>query len=161
GRIQHDGERIRVTVQLLQVRNGTSLWAESFDEQFTDILSVQDRISHHVADSLQLRLTSQEEQQLAHRGTDNSEAFHAYLRGRYAWNKRTNDEIAKAIKFFKQAIDLDPTYASAYAGMADCYVSLGDYGSADPKEVFPMAKASASKALEIDDSLAEAHTTLA
>ena len=161
GRLHRDKDRIRVTVQLLRVSDGMTLWAGTFDEQFTDIFSVQDRISRSVAESLALKLTSEEQRQLAKTGTDSPEAFRAYLKGRYAWNKRSNEEIRKAIKFFQQSIDLDPTHAAAYAGMADCYVSLGDYGAAPSREVFPLAKAAALKALEIDDSLAEAHTTLA
>jgi DNA-binding winged helix-turn-helix (wHTH) protein/TolB-like protein len=161
GRLLRDKDRVRVTVQLLRVSDGVTLWADTFDEQFTDICSVQDRISHHVAEALALKLTNEEEQQLAKKGTDSAEAFRAYLKGRHAWNKRSTAELNKAIKFFQQAIDLDPAYAAAFAGMADCYVSLGDYGSAPAKEVFPLAKAAAQKALEIDDSLAEAHTTLA
>ncbi|HKE56502.1 MAG TPA: tetratricopeptide repeat protein, partial [Pyrinomonadaceae bacterium] len=161
GRIQHEGDRVRVTVQLFRVSDGATLWAESFDERFTDLLAVQDRISRHVAEVVSEKLTNEDQQQIAKRGTDNAEAFHAYLKGRYAWNKRTDEELKKAITLFQRAIDLDPTYAAAYAGMAYCYVSLGDYNAAPAKEVFPLAKASAMKALEIDDQLAEAHTALA
>ncbi len=161
GRIQHDGDRIRVTVQLLRVSDGATLWADSFDERFTDLLSVQDRISRQVAQVVSEKLTNEDQQQIAKRGTDNAEAFHAYLKGRYAWNKRSDQELKKAISLFQQAIDLDPTYAAAYAGMAYCYISMGDYLAAPAKEVFPLAKASAMKALEIDDKLPEAHIALA
>ena len=96
--------------------DGVLLWADTFDERFTSLFAVEENISRRVVQALQLKLTPEEQRQLASRNTDSSEAFHAYLRGRHAWNKRTTDEIRKATKFFQQAIDLDPAYAAAYAG---------------------------------------------
>ena len=126
GRIERANNRVQITAHLRRVSDGTLLWADTFDEQFTSLFNVDENISRRVARALKLNLTSEEEQQLASNNTDNPEAFHTYLRGRYAWNKRTIDEIRKAIKFLKQAIELDTAYAAAYAGLADCYLLLGD-----------------------------------
>jgi DNA-binding winged helix-turn-helix (wHTH) protein/TolB-like protein len=161
GRIERVNDRVRVTARFWRVSDGVLLWTDSFDEQFTSLFAVEEYISRQVAQALQLKLTPEEQQQLASRNTDSSDAFHAYLRGRYAWNKRTTDEIRKATKFFQQAIDLDPAYAAAYAGLADCYLALGDYGAGLPNETFPLARGAALRALEIDDALAEAHASLA
>jgi DNA-binding winged helix-turn-helix (wHTH) protein/TolB-like protein/Flp pilus assembly protein TadD len=161
GRIEHVGDRVRVTAQLLRVRDGALLWSESFDEPFTGLSAVEENISRQVTQALQLKLAPEEQQQFASRATDSPEAFHAYLRGRYALNKRTNDEVRKAIKFFQQAIELDPAYAAAYAGLADSYLLLGDYDEEPPNETFPFARGAALRALEIDETLAEAHASLA
>jgi tetratricopeptide (TPR) repeat protein/DNA-binding winged helix-turn-helix (wHTH) protein len=152
-------ERLRVTVRLLSVRNGATLWAGKFDEEVKDILAIQDSISARVTTALQLQLSSQEKLRLARRYTDNSDAFQLYSRGRYFWNKRTRDGYKKAIELFRNAIDLDPTYALAYSGLADCYLLGGD--ASTPEEAFSRAKTAAAKAIEIDDSLAEAHASLA
>jgi DNA-binding winged helix-turn-helix (wHTH) protein/TolB-like protein/Tfp pilus assembly protein PilF len=163
GSLQRSGDRIRVTVQLLQVRDGRPSWAETFDEKFTDILTVQDRISERVADALALRLTGEERKRLTRRYTGDAEAYQLYLRGRYHWNKRTTAGLNKGIEYFQRAIDKDPNYALAYAGLADSYSVLGshDQGARPPKEVFPKATAAARKAIEIDETLAEAHAALA
>ncbi len=161
GRIEHVSDRIRVTTRLWRVRDGMMLWGDSFDQPFTNLFAIEDQVSRQVAQALQRKLTGEEQQQLASKNTDSPEAFHAYLRGRYAWNKRTNEEIMKAIKFFQQAIDFDPAYAAAYAGLADCYLLLGDYDWGTPNENFPLARDAALRALEIDNGLAEAQATLA
>ena len=163
GSIQRSGDHIRVTVQLLQVRDGRPSWAETFDEKFTDIFTVQDRISERVADALALRLTGEERKRLTRRYTDDAEAYQLYLRGRYHWNKRTTAGLNKGIEYFQQAIEKDPNHAPAYAGLADSYSVLGSYdqGARAPKEVFPKAIAAARKAIEIDETLAEAHAALA
>ena len=161
GLIQHDNDRVRLTARLLRVSDGALIWTDSFDERFTSLFAVEDDISQHVVKALQLKLTTEEQRQFARRGTDNFDAFRAYLRGRYAWNKRNTDATKQAITFFQQATDLDPAYAAAYAGLADCYVALGDYGDASPGESFPLARGAAQRALEIEDSLAEAHASLA
>ncbi|MBA3543985.1 MAG: tetratricopeptide repeat protein [Chthoniobacterales bacterium] len=161
GLVQHDQDRVRLTTHLLRVSDGAVLWTDSFNERFTSLFEVEDVVSQHVVKALQLKLTTAEEQDLVRQGTRNSEAFGAYLRGRYAWNKRTTENTKKALQFFQEAIELDPAYAAAYAGLADCYLALGDYGDASPNESFPRARGAALRALEIDDSLAEAHASLA
>jgi len=163
GSIQRSGDRIRVTVQLLSVRGGRPSWAETFDEKFTDIFAVQDRISERVADALALQLTGEERKQLTRRYTGDAEAYQLYLRGRYHWNKRTTAGLNKGIEYFRQAIDRDPHHAPAYAGLADSYSVLGshDQGARAPQEVFPKAAEAARRAIEIDETLAEAHAALA
>ena len=161
GSVQKSGDRIRVTARLISAADGSSLWANTFDEKFTDVFSVQDAISQKVADALALRLSREENKRLTKRYTDNVEAYQLYLTGRYHWNKLTPPEITKSIGFFKQAIDLDPTYALAYFGLADAYRALAPTGEVPPREILPQAKAAAAKALEIDESLAEPHVTLA
>ena len=163
GSIQRSDDRIRVTVQLLSVPGGKPSWAETFDEKFTDIFTVQDRISERVADALALQLTGEERKRLSRRYTSDAEAYHLYLRGRYHWNKRTGAGLNKGIEYFQQAIQKDPNYAPAYAGLADSYSVLGshDQGALAPKEAFPKATAAANRAIEIDETLAEAHAALA
>jgi DNA-binding winged helix-turn-helix (wHTH) protein/tetratricopeptide (TPR) repeat protein len=160
GRIQRIGDRVRVTVQLLRVRDGTPLWAYKCDEQCADIFEVQDTISEKVAAALALKLTGEERQRLAKRYTENIEAYQLYLKGRYFWNKRTADGLQKAIAYFGQAIEKDPAYALAYVGLADSYSLLSYFGGLPSNETFPKAKAALQKALEIDDELPEAHASL-
>ena len=161
GQIERVDDRVRVNARLWRVSDGVLLWENTFDEHFTSLFNVEENISRHIAQALQVKLTPEAQQELASRNTNSPEAFHAYLRGRYAWNKRTKDEIKKAIKFFQQAIDLDPAYAAAYLGLADSYLLLGDYGHALPNETFPLARGAALRTLEIDHDRAEAHATLA
>jgi DNA-binding winged helix-turn-helix (wHTH) protein/TolB-like protein/thioredoxin-like negative regulator of GroEL len=161
GSVQRVGEQVRVTVQLVSVRDGTPLWAEKFDEQFTDIFAVQDRISEQVARALMLRLSVEERAGLHKRYTENAEAYQAYLKGRFFWSKRTGESMRKGIEYFDQAIRVDPNYALAYAGLADSYNVLSQFGDLAPYEAMPKAKAAALRALEIDDTLAEAHASLA
>ncbi|PYT07208.1 MAG: hypothetical protein DMF60_07560 [Acidobacteria bacterium] len=162
GAIQRSAERVRVTVQLVSVSTETPLWAEKFDESFTDIFAVEDSISEQVARALMLRLTGEERRLLAKRYTEISEAYELYLKGRFYWNKRTADGLDKSIACFRKAIDIDPSYALAYAGLADAYTFLGDVGltAIQPNDAFSKAKDAAAKALEMDDSLAEARTSL-
>lgn len=161
GSVHRAGEQIRVTVRLVSVRDGALLWAEKFDAKFTDIFRVQDSISEQVARALTLELTGEEQTRLIKRYTDNTEAYQAYLKGRYFLNRRTEEDFEKGIKYFQQAIDLDPNYALAYAGLADSYALLVVFGVLPPREAMPKAKTAALKALEIDPNLAEAHTSLA
>jgi serine/threonine-protein kinase len=161
GSIQRAGERVRVTVRLLNVRDGLPLWAYQYDEpQGTDIFAVQDAISKEVVHALRLRLTSEERARLTKRYTDNTEAYQLYLKGRYYWNKRTEVGVKKAIEYFEQAIEKDSTYALAYSGLADAYTLLAVYSVLPPKKAYPKAKESVEKALAIDDRLAEAYTSL-
>ncbi|HEY0385113.1 MAG TPA: protein kinase, partial [Pyrinomonadaceae bacterium] len=161
GRIQRAHERVRVTVQLIRVRDGAPLWAAKFDENFTDIFTVEDSISGQVAQALMPKLSGEEQELLSKRETENAQAYQAYLKGRYYWNTYTEEGLAQAIFHFMEAIEEDPEYAQAYAGVADYYNFLGVWGVLPPKESFAAAKSAAAKALEIDSTLAEAHTSLA
>ncbi|HMZ79453.1 MAG TPA: winged helix-turn-helix domain-containing protein [Acidobacteriota bacterium] len=160
GNIHRVGERIRVTVQLVSVADGHHLWADKFDEQFTNILSVEDSISDRLATALALELTGEERKLLARRYTDNVEAYQLYLKGRYSLDKRTLEGVKKSIEYFEQAIESDQNYALAYAGLADAY-SMPDLSGLPPVDSYLKAKTAATKALEIDEGLAEAHLSLA
>jgi serine/threonine-protein kinase len=160
GNVQKVGDRIRVTARLINVADGASLWAGTFDEKFTDVFTVQDAISQKVADALALRLTGEEQKRLTRRYTDNVEAYQLYLTGSYHLDKLIPPEIRTAIGFFQQAIDLDPNYALPYFGLAQANRSLAITSDVASKDCLPQAKAAAKRALEIDDSLAEAHASL-
>jgi DNA-binding winged helix-turn-helix (wHTH) protein/TolB-like protein/Tfp pilus assembly protein PilF len=160
GKVQQVGERVRVTVQLLRVADGASLWAEKFDAKFTDIFAVQDSISDQAARSLTLRLTGNERELMRKHYTENAEAYQAYLQGRYFWNKRNAAGLKTAVEYFQRAIKIDSNYALAYAGLADCYIRLNEFAVPMAQESVPRGKAAVLKALEIDDALAEAHATL-
>ncbi len=161
GNVQRVGDRLRVTVQLLRVSDGAWLWTEKFDESSGDLFLVQDRVSAEAARLLAGELTQTERSKLAKRYTQNGEAYHLYLKGRYFWNKRTPDAMRQALSYFNEAIKRDPAYALAYAGLADCYNLSSEYGSLAPRESYAKGKAAALRALELDGSLAEAHTALA
>lgn len=160
GSIQRRGKQIRVTARLISVPDGASLWAQTFDEEFTDVFAVQDIIAERVTAALTLRISADEKKRLTQRSTENVEAYHCYLKGWYHLGKLTPPAIRKGIEFFNQAIDIDPLYALAYAGVADAYRRLPITSDMPPKEAFPKGKAAAMRALEIDDDLAEAHVTL-
>ncbi|HLG14403.1 MAG TPA: tetratricopeptide repeat protein [Blastocatellia bacterium] len=160
GSIQESGGRIRVTVQLVNVQDGASLWAEKFDQQFTDVFALEDSISEQVAKALTVRMSAGERRSLTKRYTEDPRAHRAYLKGRYFWNKRTPEGLKKGVKYFEQAIEMDPEYALAYTGLADCYIHLESYHVRRPKESLLKAKEAALKALELDDTLAEAHASL-
>jgi len=160
GTIQHAGERIRVTVQLLRTRDGASLWTGQFDQNLTDVFAVQDSISEQVARALTLKLSGEEREQLRKHYTDDAEAYQAYLKGRYFWNKRTVEGYNKGVEYFQQSINRDPNYALAYAGLADCYMRLNERGLPLIEGTMPRAKTAVMRALQIDDKLAEAHATL-
>ncbi len=161
GSVQKVGEQVRITVQLVSVRDGTPLWGQKFDEQFTNIFAVQDQISEQVARALTLSLSGAEQELLTKRYTENSEAYQLYLKGRYFWNKRTVEGLKKGISYFNEAVEKDPSYALAYAGLADSYSLLSDYDGLLPKQAYPQAKKAAMQALELDERLAEAHAALA
>jgi TolB-like protein/Flp pilus assembly protein TadD len=146
--------------QLINAATDAHLWAETYDRKLTDIFAVESDIAKTIADTLQAKLTGLEKRAIAAQPTDDTEAHEFYLRGRYFWNKRTGPDLRRAIDYFKQAIGKDPNFALAYAGLADSYVLLSTYSAGSPGESFPPAKAAAKKALELDDTLAEAHTSL-
>ena len=158
GTIQKAGERIRVTVRLLSAANGQQLWADKFEEEFTDIFSVEDSISERMAAALAVTLTGADKKQLTKRDTENAEAYQLYLKGRYYAGKYTPEGTKKAIAYFDKAIALDPNYALAYDGLAYCYYASDWFGP--PKENFAKGRALVEKALEIDPALAEAHVSL-
>jgi DNA-binding winged helix-turn-helix (wHTH) protein/TolB-like protein len=160
GRIQRGADRVRVTVQLIRVRDGVQLWADTFDRQFTDVLALEDALAEMAAQSIRLTLTGEESRRFTKRSTDNPDAYEAYMKGRYFWNKRTDSGLKKGLDYFRQAIKLDPAFAEAYAGVADSYATLGLYAVLPPKQAFPAAKDASMRALEMDDSLAAAHATL-
>jgi TolB-like protein/DNA-binding winged helix-turn-helix (wHTH) protein/Tfp pilus assembly protein PilF len=159
GSVQRSGDRIRVTVQLIRVSDGAQVWGDKFDDTFTNVFALQDSISEKMAAALELKLTSEEQKRLTKRYTDNVEAYQLYLKGRYHVLKLTPPEIQTGISYFQQAIAIDPSYALAYVGLADAYRSalVGDM----PATAFlPQAKAAAQRAIEIDDTLADAHAEL-
>ena len=161
GRVVQQGNNLTVNVDLMNVADGTQLWGEKYDRKLSDIFAVQEEIARQISDKLRLKLTGEEQQQLSKRYTENAEAYRAFLLGRFFWERRTEDGMKKGIQHFQQAIDSDPSYALAYVGLADCYLILYDYGFLSPQESAPKARAAATKALEIDDTLAEAHASLA
>ncbi|MGH9331721.1 MAG: tetratricopeptide repeat protein, partial [Vicinamibacterales bacterium] len=162
GTIQRSADRVRVTVQLVDVGRGAPRWAETFDERFTEILSVEDSISRRVVEALTLRLPVDEMARLARHGTVDPEAHLLYFKGRYFWNKRKTANLKTAISYFQEAIDRDPGYAEAFAGLADAYALLATAGSdaLPPHDTMPLARAAATAALKLDERLAEAHASL-
>src|SRR6266566_4986198 len=161
GSVQKTADRVRVTVQLINAASDAHLWAETYDRNLTDVFAAESDIAKMIAETLRAKLTGSEQDALTARPTENTEAHQLYLRGRYFWNKRTGADFKKAIGYFNQAIDKDPNYALAYAGLADAYVLLSAYAEGSPKDSLPQAKAAALKALELDNTLGEAHATLA
>ena len=161
GSIQHRGEKIWVNVQLISTADGSSLWAEQFDTDFTNIFTVQDVVSRQAVQRLSRQLSGREQVITAKYGSDNADANRLYMTGRYFWNKRTVEGLQKSVGYFEQTLEKDPKYALAYAGLADSYQLLAEYLAVTPKEGFTKAKQSALKALKINGSLAEAHTSLA
>jgi len=161
GSIQKAGNRLRITAQLINVADGTLLWSEQYNREFNDLFSIQDEISFAIADKLKVNLLGEERQGLKKHYTEKIEAYNFYLKGRYFWNKRTGDSLKMSIKYFEQAIEVDPGYALAYAGLADCYIILPFYGGWLPQEAYLKALSAALKALELDSRLAEAHNSLA
>jgi TolB-like protein/Tfp pilus assembly protein PilF len=161
GSVQRANDQIRVNVQLINALTDAHLWAETFDRKLTDIFAVESEIAKTIADTLQAKLSGSEQHAIAARPTENTEAHQLYLKGRFFWNKRTGNDLKKSIDYFQQAIAADPNYALAYAGVADAYVLLPGYTAGTPQDCYPKAMAAAKKALEVDDTLAEAHTSLA
>ena len=159
GRIQRSGDDLRLTLQLVNVKDGRPLWADQFDEKFTDLFTIEDSISQKVAQALTLKLSGDEQQRLAKRSTENAEAYQEYLKGRFHMLQYTHEGFKNSVAHLNQAIALDPTYAMAYAGLADAYTTASnDYLA--PREALPRAQAAALKALSFDEELAEAHAAL-
>jgi len=163
GTVLRSGEHIRITAQLIRATADEHLWSESYQGDLRDTLELQDKVARAIADRIRVTVTSQERAAPDSAKLVNPDAHDAYLRGRYFWNKRTEQGLRTAITYFEEAITKDPSYAQAYSGLADSYALLGDweYGALAPNEAFPKAKAAAAKALQLDDSLGEAHASLA
>jgi TolB-like protein/Tfp pilus assembly protein PilF len=161
GRLLQRGDTLVVQTELVDVDKGSQLWGEQYNRKLADILAVQEDISREISEKLRLRLTGEEKTRLAKGHIVNPEAYQLYLKGRYYWNKRTEEGFHKAIEHFNQAIEKDPNYALAYAGLADSYILLGEFSLLPAKEAFAKAREAATKALELDDTLGEAHNALA
>jgi adenylate cyclase len=160
GSVRKSGNRLRVTAQLINVADGFHLWSETYDRNVGDLLNMQEEIARVIADRLRLELSPETRQQLARRVTSDAEAHELYLKGLYCWNKRTKAGFDQAILFFNQVIERDPACAAAYAGLAACYVLLPEYALRPAREWLPKAQAAASKALDLEPGLAEAHAVL-
>jgi serine/threonine protein kinase/Tfp pilus assembly protein PilF len=161
GSVRKSLNKIRVTVQLIDAERQDHLWAEDYDRELEDIFAVQSDIAQRVAQSLKIHLIQGERQNIEKNATQNMEAYRFYLMGRYHWNKRTREGMEACLQYFEKSVERDKTYALAHAGMADAYVTFGNYGYIPPTEVYPKALSAAENALEIDETLAEAHTSLA
>ncbi len=161
GRVVQRGETLSMGIELVDATDNSRIWGERYDRTLPEIFAVQDEIAREVCGKLRLRLTRDEKRQRTKRYTTNAESYQAYLKGRFYGNKRTEDALKKSIESFEEAIGKDPNYALAYTGLADSYSILGDYGFVPPREAFPRAKGAATRALELDDTLAEAHNSLA
>ena len=160
GVVRQSGDRLNVQVDLVDATTGSQLWGQEYERKLADVLAVKHALVREVTEKLRLKLTGEQQQRLTHRDTTNPEAYQFYLRGRYYWNKRTAENLKRAMEQFQQAVDNDPNYALAYAGLSDCYSLLEGYVGTPAKETWPKAKAFAERALQIDSSLAEAHTSL-
>jgi TolB-like protein len=162
GSVLHSGDRVRITAQLIEVPADKHIWAESYEGDFRDTLALQSRVARSIAEQIQATLNRQEQVALAKSKAVNPEAYEAYLKGRYFWNKRTGDGLRTAIEYFNHAIEVDPTYAEAYSGLADSYALSGDweYGVLSPPGCFSQSEGDCDQGA-LDDSLGEAHTSLA
>ena len=161
GSLRSAGKRLRINVQLTDVKEDYVIWSERYDRVMEDIFEIQDEISQAVVDALKVELVGEEKKRLKKRNTDDVDAYNLYLKGRYYWNQRTPESIQKAKQYFEQALGEDENYALAHSGKADCFGSLGIFGGVSPREVLEEGKIAALKALELDPDLAEAHTSLA
>ena len=160
GSVRRASDRVRVTAQLIQVSDQTKVWSDNFESREEDILALQSEVARAIVSGIRLKLTPQQQTRLARTQPVNPAAYEAYLKGRFHLNKRTTAEITKGFEYFQRAIALDPSYALAYTGLAKCYVA-GNFMGMRPSESMPKAKAAARTALELDESLAEAHLSLA
>ncbi len=160
GRVMQRGDNLVISTELIDVGKNSNLWGEQYNRKLSDIIALQEEISREISGKLSLKLAGEETKKLTKHYTENTESYQLYLKGRFYWNKRRADDLKKAVDYFNQAIDKDPAYALAYAGLSQAYAVLPQYAGVSPKEFIPKAEAAAKKALEIDETLAEAHTTL-
>ena len=161
GRVMQRGDTLLIGTELMDAARLSQIWGAQYNRKMADIFVLQEEIAREITEKLRLQLTGEERKRLTKRATGNKEAYQLYLKGRYWLDKRTPEGFSKAIEYFQQAIAKDPSYALAYSGLADCYTWLPTFGFVPPKEAYPRANEAALKALEIDDTLAEAHTSLA
>ncbi|MCI0526543.1 MAG: hypothetical protein L0Y56_03700, partial [Nitrospira sp.] len=161
GSVRKVGNQLRITTQLINTQNQAHLWSEDYDRELKDVFVIQGDIAKRVAEALKVQLLAGEKQQIETKGTKNLEAYNLYLKGLYHWNKLTREDLEKSKAYFEQAIEKDPSYAQAYTGLAFSYKSLGFFGFLPAKEAYPKAKDAVIKALELDNTLAEAYTVLA
>jgi TolB-like protein/tetratricopeptide (TPR) repeat protein len=161
GSVLRSGDRVRITVELIQAPNDRRLWGGAYDRDLKDVFALQSEVAQRIADEIRVTLTPPDRARLARRHTPDPDAYLAYSKGRFFWNRRTEFDLKRAIGYFQQAIERDQNYALAYDGLADCWAALGWYAYLAPAETFPHAKAAVTKALSLDDSLAEAHISLA
>ncbi len=160
GRVLQRGDQLIINTELIDVADGSQIWGEHYNRQITEILAVQEEIAREISEKLKFKLTPTERKQLVRRSTENIDAYHLYLKGRYYWNRRNGPDLVKGRDYFLQAIDIDPNYALAYAGLADSYTVLATWHIVPANEAFPKAKAAATKALALDKTLSEAHASL-
>jgi serine/threonine protein kinase/tetratricopeptide (TPR) repeat protein len=161
GRVVQRGDSVSVSAELVDTRDDRQLWGEQYNRKLADILAVQEDISREISEKLRLRLTGEEKARMAKRSTESTEAYQLYLKGRYYWNKRTEEGLHRAIEYFSEATERDRNYALAHAGLADSYILLGEFGLLPAREAYAKAREAATKALELDETLAEAHNALA
>ncbi len=161
GRVTQLDDTLVIQVDLVDVSSGAQIWGERFNRKLTDVATMQQEISEEISTRLHLRMTDEERSRVSRRHTVNAEAYQSYLKGRYQWNKRTQDGLKKSIEYFTEALEKDPGYAQAHAGVADSYNTLARFNLLQPQEAYPKARVAATKALEIDDTLSEAHASLA
>jgi len=161
GRLLHRGDMLLISVELVDVDNGWQLWGDQYRRKPADIFAIEEQIAGEISEKLRLKLSPERKSLLARRYTENVAAYHLYLKGRFQWAKRTAEGLQRGIRYFREAIEGDPTYALAYAGLAEGYIPLGFYCHVAPRDAFPKAKSAAMKALEIDSDLCEARTVLA
>ncbi len=160
GSVRRTADRLRISAQLVDAVSGQYLWSETYERPLRDIFAIEDEISSSIVGALRIKLTGPAGRSLVTRYTENLQAYHLYLRGRFYWNKRREEDFYKALGFFEQSIAIDGNYAPAYAGMADAYIMLGEYGSVPALSIIKKARSTACRALEIDSKLAEAHVSL-
>jgi TolB-like protein/Tfp pilus assembly protein PilF len=161
GSVQRSGDQVRVNVQLIKAGTDAHLWADTFDRKLTDIFAVESDIAKTIADTLQAKLTGSEQTAISKAPTANQQAYELYLKGRFFWNKRTGADLKKAAEFFQQAIVADPSYASAYAGLAQTQLLIPVFGIGKPPDFFPAANSAARRAIALDETSAEGHSALA
>jgi tetratricopeptide (TPR) repeat protein len=161
GQIRVRGDEISIRAELVDIANDRQLWGDKYARQLADIFFLEQQIATEISDALKLQLTSADRDRLGKAGTEDPEAHRLYLKGRYLWNKRSEEGLESSIGYFQKAIERDPTYALAHSGVADSYAVLAGFGFLSPKEALPKAKAAALRAVEIDSTLAEAHACLA
>ncbi len=161
GRVMQRGDDLQISAELVDARDNSHIWGQQYSRKASDIFALQDDLAKEMTSMLRMRLTGEDEKRMMKPATENPEAYQDYLKGRYWWNKRTEEGLSRGVEYFQQAIAKDPGYALAYAGLADSYYILAYYSFLPPKEAYPQAKEAALKALEIDDTLAEGHAALA